>query len=539
MTTTTLNEGQEQAVHSEASNILLLAGPGSGKTGTIARRIQRLIEAGEPPWQIAAITFTNAAAAELQRRIGQPIGFCGTVHSFCLRILQKDGHRIGLPSRLTVMDKEQDEQTLRRAMDEVGCRASAQAVRDMVGHSPIGRSGRGVHTAVLAAHRYVKTCRMNGLLSFDLILRETVRLCCDGLHLPHQWLFWDEYQDTTPSQADLARVLPIANKFRVGDPDQAIFGWNGGSIDGIMELQGEAEVIRLEDNYRSDRRLCAAANRLIAHNKQRIEKCTFPVSQRDGHLEAIAFTNPAAEMAFGATLTGKLPDSWAILLRYNQHVAEWTSYLEGMGIPVAKRRRSERPADWAFARVCLALLADPENDWLAEQFVKAKHGPECAEAAKLKAVAQGASLNALSLHIPADLPLNAYSQTLARCGVSQESVALVEQAFDRLTSESTGADLLLALAEQEQHEPEVGQGVTVTTYHSAKGREWDCVLMPNFEEGLMPGPNAERIEEDRRLAFVGLTRARHLAAFTWSRTRRGYSGQEERTVSWFVKEMGL
>lgn len=316
------------------------------------------------------------------------------------------------------------------------------------------------------------------------------------------------------------------------------------NVDGEHAIESKQFLlVKLELNYRSDRLICEAANRLIAHNENRVKKETISASDSDGTVSVSEALNADGEMMNVLLWLRQLAGTSAILLRTNHLVDEWTKFLSGQGVEIARKQTTTRPEDWPFVKLAIGLLNDPENDWLAYWFIRSKHGQAKADSGKLSATAAGQSLNTAHLNIPHDLSPIAYGPILARLGVSSESLAIVQKAIDGLGVKATGTELTAALAADENHEEEIGQGVVVTTYHSAKGREWDQVFLVACEEEIIPGTAKSRsTEEERRLFYVGMTRARHRLFISHCQKRKPQFGSwtpVPGTPSRFIKEAGL
>jgi DNA helicase-2/ATP-dependent DNA helicase PcrA len=542
-----LNPAQSQAVESTHDKILALAGPGSGKTRVLVERIKRLIGQGHSPRGMAAITYTNAAADELTERIGQGLGYVGTLHGFCLRLIEKDAENFGFPKRLAVLDEQQADELLAQCAQDLNYRGSKESLRTAI--YSLYRQPTRHATDSLVATRFVNSLRLNGLLTFDTILLEALRSMAFGTRPrsveSFSHLFVDEFQDAADIDAEIYRALRIPNQFMVGDPDQSIFAFRGsnvGNITGLSMVDGW-QVIRLEQNYRCGQKICEAANKLISQNWNRVDKRTISATDSPGFVTLKECSIPLAEQNYVTTQlmeAASRGQSAAVLLRTNDLVDQWTEFLDSQGVKIARRTAQQRPADWRFVRTAIALFSDPENDWLAGQFISAKHGAEKAHKAAIEAAAAGKSLNAHGLSIPPELPPSAYTSILARCGASQESISIVENAISALPPDSNGADLLLRLAQDENARAEEGRGVTVTTYHSAKGREFDVVFLPAVEQDVIPGKAKSRvIEEERRLFYVGLTRARHHVTITYAKERKPPFGSWKpipATPSQFISE---
>lgn len=555
-----LNDAQLMAVTTLAPTALVIACPGSGKTRTLVERIKQLCS-GVDPNRIAAITFTQNAAREMTERLsgyGDPIGFCGTLHSFLLRLIQQHAQRLGYSSaRLTVLTEEQAEAALDRAMADVHCKASVTKVRANIRAACALIQRPGAHSSaieLLAALRFVTTLRRNNLLTFDTILFEGLRLLWLGVELEFDHLLADEVQDCADIDFEIYRSMRIPNRWYCGDPDQSIFSFRGGNVGnilGLAQLSG-VEMIRLESNYRCGQAICDAANRLIQHNVGRVDKETQSATGDQGRVDVKQFQYAVAEINYVANdLLHNLERgrTCAVLLKFRRGAPEtalvdyWETSLAAMGIPIARRAQVERPADWKLARLAVALLADPANDWNAYQYLVAEEGENLAGKESTAAKAAGIPLSKYAcLEVEPGLPIAAYAQACARIGVSQESCQMIDAAAIALPADATPADLMLALSDQGESRDE-GEGVFVGTYHAAKGREFDCVFLPCAEQEIIPGTAKSRdCEEERRLFYVGLTRARHQVVISYAKERKpAYGGFRPvpATPSQFLSEAGL
>lgn len=540
---TFINHAQQRAVLSDAPTILCIAGAGSGKTKTLIERIARLATDGRNPRSMVAITFTTQAAAELQHRLnGLELGFCGTLHGFMLRLLTQHALELGLPSKLTVIDEEQAQAVIDDAVRSMNYKGTKGALTAAIAAVTAGTKPKP-DLAVLTAGRVVNELRRSGMLTFDMVLSEGLRLLQWLSATPYSYLFVDEFQDSADVDARIYDRLPIANKFYVGDSDQAIFGFRGGNVQNILDLRSRAETILLEANYRSDQAICEAAQHLISHNTNREPKRTLSISNDRGEIKVVRYGNASAELVGTTEELMNAGGSCAVLLRSNKLVDQFSEYLEGVGVKVCRRQRNDRPSDWAVARAALAMLNNPENDSLVYWFMRRQSGEEKARALKLQACSQGKSLNDLCHDIPSDLPPTVYTKSLRRYDISQESLELIDQAVQQLPEGATGSDLLIALAESDKTSHEEGQGVTVTTIHAAKGREWSTVIIGAAEDEVIPGTAKSRsTEEERRLFYVAMTRAKHRLVISYCEQRKpDFGGYQPLPVnpSRFIKEAGL
>jgi DNA helicase-2/ATP-dependent DNA helicase PcrA len=302
-----LNPPQFQAVTHVKGPILILAGAGSGKTRVITRRVAYLIRSERvPPWNILAVTFTNKAAEEMRTRVAQLLGkdtgpggpILSTFHSFCVRLLRRDGSaladlRPGFTRRFLIYDEDDqlavlktvyrrlglDEKTIqyRAALSRI---SRAKCGKMSPGEFHRGAKDRAASQVALAYEEYERRLREANALDFDDLLLEAVRLLRHDETVRRaynerlQYLMIDEYQDTNRNQYELMRLLTEQqqNVCAVGDEDQSIYSWRGADIRNILDFERDypdAVIIRLEQNYRSTKRILEAASAVVAHNQQR------------------------------------------------------------------------------------------------------------------------------------------------------------------------------------------------------------------------------------------------------------------------------
>jgi DNA helicase-2/ATP-dependent DNA helicase PcrA len=300
-----LTEAQCEAVSHVDGPVLVLAGPGSGKTTVITRRVAYLIAQGIPPWQILALTFTNKAAGEMRLRAeamlpedlpGRRGLTVATFHSFCARLLRRWADRVNIAPGYSIYDSADQRDAIKQALKNVGLDPKNFTPGSV--HEAISRAKNQLMDAdAFAAHAddfysksiakvyrsYERILRENQALDFDDLLMRTARLLKDDeparaeLEQRFQYVMIDEYQDTNHAQFEIAHALAKnhQNMFVVGDPDQSIYGWRGADIRNILEFEThfpKARVIPLGQNFRSTGFIVSAADALIRHNKFRRDK---------------------------------------------------------------------------------------------------------------------------------------------------------------------------------------------------------------------------------------------------------------------------
>ena len=304
-----LNPEQQEAVRHGDGPMLVLAGAGSGKTRVITHRIARLVEAGTPPEQILAVTFTNKAAGEMLTRLQALCGdavasrlWVSTFHAAGVRILRRDGHKIGLPRSFTILDEADQTSLMKRVLAELSIPDRLLVPKEALGRidkfknegldAAAARARHRelfdeVQAAALRAYtRYEEALRAQGSVDFgDLLMRvvELLKTSPDTAERYRQrfrYLLVDEFQDTNPVQYELLRRLcpddrSTANLCVVGDDDQSIYRWRGAEVANILGFSSDypgARVVKLERNYRSTPRILAAAHAVIANNRDRADK---------------------------------------------------------------------------------------------------------------------------------------------------------------------------------------------------------------------------------------------------------------------------
>jgi DNA helicase-2/ATP-dependent DNA helicase PcrA len=295
-----LNDAQREAVTHVEGPMLVLAGPGSGKTRVVTHRIANLIAGGAPPERIVALTFTNKAADEMRRRLTdlagpQPVEM-GTFHRFAARLLRRHARLVGLTSDYSILDTDDAHAVLKRAAKRVGVPLTHSPVDRLAGiisraknnlRTPETFEPRWGQPAEEVAQRvwpaYQRMLLECNAVDFDDLLAHVAAILVEHADLRaalderYRFVLVDEYQDTNAVQYCIARGLSIdhPNLAVTGDPDQAIYGWRGASIRNILEFERDypqARVVRLERNYRSTANILAVADRLISHNSRRKPK---------------------------------------------------------------------------------------------------------------------------------------------------------------------------------------------------------------------------------------------------------------------------
>jgi DNA helicase-2/ATP-dependent DNA helicase PcrA len=560
-------ENQTLAIESTARTTVIAAGPGSGKTTTLVARIARMIELGMKPEEIVVLTFTNAAARELEQRLGVKLGaavklgFIGTLHAFALRSLRGMAYVNG-GRTLSLISPDAASDLLESSAKTSGSKASLKELL-LLKRQGVKRVGR-LTVDEVAVLSYFDRLRESDLLDLDELLPEFLRQIEGGKMLrEYGALFVDECQDSAAIDWDIYHALPIWSKTFVGDPDQAIYGFRGGNVGGFLELAAKVptRLIALEENFRSGEQIVKAAQRLIDHNADRIAKVTRWATDFLGDtVFQDPFPNEGAEVAHVAQAIteffrdGTPVNEIAVLARTNAVAQEFARGLEGLKIPVQKKARYAVPRDWKLARAVIDMIGDPSNNTLAffllvELLVREGATVKAAKAAAHESLkeATASRRNLVEQHLilaGADGPPAQYAAQAAQAcygfNVSRESRMLVIEKIQDVGEGATLAELVLALAEigETVDRTTAADGVQVMTIHAAKGREFDVVFLVGFEDEACPGNRPDvNLEEERRLAYVAITRARKYLSVSSAAFRRVEWGSGERTPSRFIAEM--
>ncbi|MCO6437365.1 MAG: UvrD-helicase domain-containing protein [Phycisphaerae bacterium] len=623
-----LNPPQREAVMHADGPLLILAGPGSGKTRVVTRRAAYLAATVAAAHEILAITFTNKAAEEMRERIaalGVGEGMTvSTFHAWCARLLRIYHEEAGLERNFSILDRDDRRKIVKQAIEECGLTtdnypasagdaiiSDAKNAMLSVADFTEQRSDWRQRTWARVYARYEELLAEMASLDFDDLLLRAAGLLGrnaelrDRLEERYRYVLVDEYQDTNTAQYLLARCLTQRRKnlCATGDPDQSIYGWRGANIENILSFERdypEAKVVRLEQNYRSTRRILAAADTLIAGNLKRKAKALWTENDEgpavrvmdcdNGQQEATIIAREIAERFRHGNAGGGIAVFYRVnalsrgieeaLLRegvryqvargvefYNRReIKDVIAYLRVLSNPadeVALLRIINTPArgigtttiervrerSKESGRRMLELISDAAE---RKRFGRAagKLGDFAELVAKLSPLIAGAPATALRI-VLRESGLEAMYRGEQRSGGDDAAANLDElvnaaTVFEQDHPEATVLDWLehAALVSDVDAIDEEGQDVTLMTLHAAKGLEFDVVYIVGLEEGMLPfrrhddaSGAASDIEEERRLCFVGITRARKELTLSLARFRM-LRGITQRTVrSPFLDEL--
>jgi DNA helicase-2/ATP-dependent DNA helicase PcrA len=682
-----LNPEQRAAALAIRGPVLILAGAGSGKTRTLVYRIVHLLQQGVDPRQILAVTFTNRAAAEMRERVASVIGKAArgltlsTFHSLGARVLRDHAERVGLPKKFSIYATGDQLALVKRVItEEVHVVATAgedayDAKRvlytisswknRMVGPEEAAREvaegrmreNRTDDYAVLAAAvypRYEASLRAAGACDFDDLLLLPVRLLRDHIEVRDAcWKRWhylmvDEYQDTNGAQLEMARLMagPGRNLCVVGDDDQSIYAWRGADLRNILDFERHfpgAQVVVLEENYRSTQRILDAANAVIAHNRARKPKVMRTgngVGPRIDYWEFGEEEGRSAEEREAAMVAREIGirrfreqlqwGDFAVLYRTNlqskvleeamreanvpyrviggtsyfdrKEIADAAAYLRVVVNPadeISLRRVVNYPTRGVGRTTLMKLVewarAEKVSLWEAMTAAGRVEGVGTAPAEAVRRFVDivtpardqlAETEAALASGARTDLSLESWAADFlhrvrleeairaenrsekvaeARVGNLRDFIASIAAYERRVRGEAplpdeeddwsppTLAGFLERVSLVNEEEPgkdEEKDGashlVTLMTLHSAKGLEFPHVFLVGLEEEILPHARSvsevaegadDPVAEERRLFYVGLTRARHRLTLSGCRTRRRGGEPIPRQPSRFLKEL--
>jgi len=622
-----LTASQRVAVEHREGPLLVIAGPGSGKTRVITSRIAALIESGVKPWHICAITFTNKAAEEMRERVASSTSAQGvwtrTFHSLCVWILRVYAEQAGLAKNFSIYDTSDQKRCVKEAGKNCHADKSNFPPARMLGDISNFKNNLSdpEYAAEVADNFYSKTVAKiyasyqkilakNNALDFDDLLVKTAFLLRDfpdvrsELNRRFEYLLVDEYQDTNHAQYQIAKGLALdhRNICVTGDPDQSIYRWRGADISNILEFEKdwpEAVVVRLEENFRSTPNILALADKLIAKNTQRKEKrliATLPAGEDvcfDAYDDGGEEAEEVAGKVRGLMDEGCDLNEIAVFYRVNSmsraieeaFIEEQIPYQVVRGVEFYSRKEIRDIISY------LKIVANPDDDVALERAI-GTHSRGIGKTTVDRIIAY-ADRQAISLYTAMGEAMRIESLSTAAQGkvlafakmiegfkkeaggavaplmkyvfeetglqlvmlkagekmeVAMENVGeLINSAakYDRESEEPNLLDYLQSIAlysDTDAYDAESGR-VSLMTLHAAKGLEFENAFIVGLEDGLLPherslhaGP--EELEEERRLFFVGITRAKLRLNISYGKYRT-LRGQYLRTVpSQFLYEVG-
>ena len=635
-----LNPAQREAVEAIEGPVLVLAGPGSGKTRVLTHRVAYLVrECGIPPYNIMAVTFTNKAAGEMRTRLAELIGTrlqkltIGTFHAICVRILRREAEASGLRRDFVIYDSSDQLSLVRQALKALNL--DDKTYRPQAIHGAISRAKNELITsqnfrpqtywqeiAGRVYKRYQELLAANNALDFDDLLMGAANLfrehpdVLDKYQRRYLYILVDEWQDTNTAQYELVRLLASKrrNVFVVGDEDQSIYGWRGADFRNLRRFRSdfpEARLILLEKNYRSTQVILDVANAIIAPNVHRTPKKLYTDKGKGVPIVVHEAYNEVEEAQYVVETIGRLvaqgearPGDCAVMYRTNaqSRALEDAFVWAGMPYKLVGATRFYARAEIKDVLAYLRVIHNPaDNVSLARILNVPRRGIGARTRAALESLAaqMGTSLYGALQVLKKETeetegnsenrgkvltarmrkPLLQFAELLDGLIAIRDKVS-VPELLDRML-EVTGYESYLRDGTEEGEDrwsnvmelftvareyaalspdealatfleevslvsdvdnlDESADAPTLLTLHSAKGLEFPVVFIIGLEDGLLPHSRSfddvEQMEEERRLCYVGITRAKERVYLVHAFRRTLYGFSDVSLPSRFLKDI--
>lgn len=621
-----LNEAQRQAATAVEGPVLVLAGAGSGKTRVLTHRIAHMVKEGISPYNILAITFTNKAANEMKNRLlamdcdAEQMTIC-TIHSLCVRILRRFGTKLGYENNFSIYDEQDSARVVkdifkRRNLDDDKLKKIALheiSFAKTAGMSPeeykteISGSDTDIIAGIFA--EYDKMLFKSNAMDFDDLLLNAYRLFRDFpdaleyFQERFRYISIDEFQDVNKIQFDIFRLLAKKhqNLFVVGDDDQSIYGWRGADVANILNFAKDypaARVFKLEQNYRSTKKILEVANEIISHNLSRHDKKLWTEADQGVRVELFAAMTENEEAAFAVNQIYSLVDGgnyrfrdFAVLMRINalsrvfeqecakyripfrvfggfkfferKEIKDLTAYLKMIVNPfdneaVLRIINTPRRGIGELTQSRLREMSAENGVSILDLLSNGDNLEALGAGARAKLAEFYALYRELTEIFNESEPVK-FVERMIELTDFRQSVADTEQDVDKnmnvdqfiqsvadFAKDNPGgglADYLQTVSlvpDVKSEEGGEGDAVTLATIHSAKGLEFDTVFVAGLDEGILPLSRAmlspRELEEERRLMYVAVTRAKRRLYLTRARSRFLYNQREMTIASRFFNE---
>ena len=629
-----LNTNQRQAVEHTQGPVLVVAGPGSGKTRVITSRIANLIINNDVhAYQIAALTFTNKAAKEMKHRIEELIPnpnnnmFVGTFHSFCALVLRRDGDKIGLDRRFVIYDDTDQIACIKMIMEELNIdseRYPPRAILSTISKSKsklmdvegfkASKTNYFEEIVLRIFERYQTQLLKTPAVDFDDLLLLTVKLFKSRKDVKesyqerfHQVLV-DEFQDTNTSQYEIAKMLTEThqNICVVGDPDQSIYSWRNADIRNILSFQSDfpnAKVIALEENYRSTQTILNAAQSIITQNKNRVEKDLWTNNDKGTRVSSYEAYNDKEEAMFVIRQIRNIIANYPLTLRdcavmyrvnaqsrsleeiclqtetpyqivgslkfyQRQEIKDTIAYLRvaiNTSDNVSLMRIINNPPRGIGTKTIDHLLWISQNQELSlyetlSQTITGEENSTGLNQRAIKSLTAFKNLVDQIVDVVQNEPLIDFIKFVLSCSGYQKHIVNkpdrgqerweniqefinIANEFQDLNPEQGIEEFLesISLMTDTDNLSEQEDKLTLITLHQSKGLEFPVVFMIGMEEGLLPHSRSmedeQEMEEERRLCYVGMTRAKQILYLVRA-FKRGFGGNFGPTIpSRFISEI--
>lgn len=622
-----LNDVQREAVKAGDGPLLILAGAGSGKTRVLTYRVAYLVEQGVDPKNILAVTFTNKAANEMRNRVRELVGdqakniWAGTFHSICVRILRMYADEIGISRNFSIFDDTDSEKLIKKTIQRLGSTLDPKMTTNVISYMKVNLKGPSEVATALADSpvkdeveriytEYQNALALNNALDFDDLIMKTVELLTRSKKVRavfqnrFKYILVDEYQDVNRAQYIFIKTLAEKNKniFVVGDDYQSIYAFRGADITSILNFERDypdAQVFKLEQNYRCSGRILTAANKVIENNSDQKAKELWTENPAGSKILVQKCFHDKDEGEFVATKIQELMklhdwkySDFAVLYRANfqsrsveeallharipyivlgglsfyqrKEIKDIIAYLKVICNPadsVSLRRIINVPkrgiGDSTIDR--LDVYAGERNITLLEAARRVEEINEIKKRATNQVLAF-VELYDKIIEYTKDNPVpDLVEFILENSGYADDLKSQGDEGSNRLenlaefhsmvtgyfnTHENADLDSFMqeiSLLSDVDDLDEDSDAVRLMTIHTAKGLEFPVVFLVGMEEGIFPHNRSlgseKEIEEERRLCYVALTRAKRELILTYCETRMVYGETKEGEPSRFLYEI--
>lgn len=600
-----LNPDQQAAVTHTDGPVLILAGAGSGKTRVLTYRVAYLIaQKHVDPHAILMLTFTNKAAGEMKERIrillseesvtprspaelqrsGSEVGpFAGTFHSFCVKVLRRDGKEIGIPPNFLIYDDQDQLDLVKTIMKKLDISTKnfnpgailhtiSQAKNELITATEYPQYARGYFQETVATLylAYQKNLKENEALDFDDLLMRTVQLFENSKETlgryqeQYHYILVDEYQDTNRAQYQLIRMLAGRwhNLSVVGDASQSIYRWRGADFRNIVNFKSDfpgSIIYNLEQNYRSTQTILDAAFGVISKNKSHPILKLWTQKNGGDKITLYEARNEHDEATFliqTILLSGRPFTDFAVLYRTNAQSRVLEESFLHAGVPyvlVGGTRFYERK-EIKDVLAYLRLLANPKDTVSGkriEKLGKARMEKFYTFAETMKKGALLVSFTTLELLdkvLEVTDYLSLYNANVEEEAYRLENIKELRSVATEFPDLTTFLETIVLMESQESKKAKLADdaqhphgAVTLMTLHAAKGLEFSIVFMVGMEEGLFPHSRSlmdrEELEEERRLCYVGITRAKERLYLTYANRRLFFGTRTQNMISRFLADI--
>lgn len=570
-----LNKKQQEAVVHTEGPVLILAGAGSGKTRVLTYRVAYLIkELHVSPHNILMVTFTNKAAGEMKERIKKLIGtgdlpFAGTFHSLCVKILRIEGKHIGVPPGFLIYDEQDQLEAIKEVMKALDISTKnfnpgailgtiSQAKNELIGPLEYPQYARGFfqETVSRVYLAYQKLLVENEALDFDDLLAKTVTLfqkypeVLGTYQEKYHYILVDEYQDTNHAQYVLTKLLAARRKNLcvVGDASQSIYRFRGADFRNMVHFKNDfpdVTIFNLEENYRSTQRILDAAFGVISKNTSHPILKLWTKTQGGERIVLYEARNEHDEATFiiqTILQSGKPFSDFAVLYRTNAQSRVLEEAFLHAGVPytlVGGTRFYERK-EIKDVIAYVRLFVNPKDTVSYKRVEKLGKGRlNRFLTIKNDTLVALTTLELLDKILEVTKYLELYNANVEEEAYRLENIKELRSVATEFPGLTEFLETIAIMEAPKVHQS--SNGVTLMTIHAAKGLEFSTVFIIGMEEGLFPHGRAlmekEELEEERRLCYVGITRAKEKLYLTYANRRLFFGTRTQNMISRFVADI--